>query len=112
MVSNVVCEPVFFRLNMTTIMVVTTTIYVNTTVTMTMTASTTMITAATKTMIMTMIATMIKNMTTNLTKNITISMIAIFRQVQKDNFYCLLLKMIKKVMKIKFALLLSKIHVV
>ena len=108
MVSNVVCEPVFFRLNMTTIMVVTTTIYVNTTVTMTMTASTTMImtTAATKTMIMTMIATMIKNMTTNLTKNITISMIAIFRQVQKDNFYCLLLKMIKKVMKIKFALLL------
>ena len=108
MVSNVVCEPVFFRLNMTTIMVVTTTIYVNTTVTMTMTASTTMImtTAATKTMIMSMIATMIKNMTTNLTKNITISMIAIFRQVQKDNFYCLLLKMIKKVMKIKFALLL------
>ena len=74
-ISNVVCEQVFFRLNMATFMVVTTTIYVNTTVIMTMTATTTMIMtmAATKTMIMTMIATttMTKNMTTTMTKNIT-----------------------------------------
>ena len=42
-VSNVACAHVSFRLNMTTIMVVKTTIYVNTTVIMTMTATTTMI---------------------------------------------------------------------
>ena len=105
-VSNVACEHVFFRLNMTAIMVVTTTIYVNTAVIMTMTATTTMIMtmAAIKTMIMTMIATttMTKNMTT---KSITTNMTTIFKQVQKDNFYCLL-KIIKKVMKINFALLL------
>ena len=65
-------------------MVVTTTIYGNTTVIMTMTATTTMI--------MTMIA------TTTITKNITTNMTTIFKQVHKDNFYCLL-KMIKKVMK-------------
>ena len=62
-ISNVVCEHVFFRLNMTTIMVATITIYVDTTVimtmTMTMTGTTTMIMimVVTKTMIMTMIAT-------------------------------------------------------
>ena len=48
---------------------------------------------------------MTKSMTTNMTKNITTSMAIIFKQVQQDDFYCLL-KMIKKVMKIKFALLL------
>ena len=95
-VPNVVCEHVFFRLSITTIMVVTTTIYVNTTVIMTMTATTKMIMTmvATKTMIMTMIATMTKNMTTTMTKNITTNMTTIFKQVQKDNFCCLL-KMIK-----------------
>ena len=58
-------------------------------------------------MIMTMVAatTMTKNMTTTMTKNITTNMATIFKQVQKDNFHCLL-KMIKKVMKIQFALLL------
>ena len=61
-VSNAVCEHVFIRLNMTIIMVVTTTTYVNTTVITTMTATTTMIMtmATTKTMIITMIATMTK----------------------------------------------------
>ena len=96
---------------MTTIIVVTTTIYVNTTVTMTMTATTIMIMTMTaiKTMIRTMIATttMTKNVTTTMTKNIITNMITIFMQVQKDNFYCLH-KMIKKIMKIKFALLLLK----
>ena len=82
-------------------MVVTTTIAVTTAVIMTMTATTSMIAtmAATKTMIMTMVA------TTTMTKNITTNMATIFKQVQKDNFYCLL-KMIKKVTKIQFALLL------
>ena len=62
---------------------------------------------ATKTMIMTMAATTTKNKnkTTTLTKNIATNMATIFKQVQKDNFYCLL-KMIKKVTKIQFALLL------
>ena len=64
---------------------------------------------ATKIMIMTMAAatTMTKNMTTTMTKNttatatknITVNMATIFKQIQKDNFYCLL-KMIKKVTKI------------
>ena len=56
---------------------------------------------ATKTMIMTMAATttMTKNMTTTMTENIATNMATIFKQVQKDNFYCLL-KMIKKVTKI------------
>ena len=88
-------------------MVVTKTIYVNTTVIMTMTATTTMIMTMTaiKTMIRTMIATttMTKNMTTTMTKNITTNMTTIFKQVQKGYFYCLL-KMIKKIMKIKFVL--------
>ena len=72
---------------MTTIMVVTITIYVNTRVTMTMTMTMT----GTTTMIMTMV----------LTKTMIIAMLAsttmtkIFKQVQQDNFYCLL-KMIKK----------------
>ena len=98
-VFNFVCEHVFFRLNMTTIMVVITTIYVKTTDIMTMTATTTMIMtmAVTKTMIMTMIATttMTKNRTTTMTKNITTNMTTIFKQIQKDNCYCLL-KIIKK----------------
>ena len=51
----------------------------------------TMTMIVTKTMIMTMVA------TTTMTK--------IFKQVQQDNFYCLL-KMIKKDTKIQFALLL------
>ena len=106
-VSNAFCKHVFFPSNMTTIMVVTTSIYVNTTMIMTVTAITTMIMTmtATKTMIMTMIATtaMTKNMTTTMTKSITTNMTAIFKQVQKDNFYCLL-KIIEKIMKIKFAL--------
>ena len=76
-------------------MVVTITIYVNTTVimTMTMTGTTTMIMTMviTKTMIMAMVA------TTTMTK--------ISKQVQQDNFYCLL-KTIKKATKIEFALLL------
>ena len=42
-VSNVACEHIFFRLNMTTIMAVTITIYVNTTAIMTMTTTTSMI---------------------------------------------------------------------
>ena len=108
-VSNIVCEHVFFCFNVTPVMVVTTTIYMNNTVIITITVTATMIMtmAATKTMIMTMMATatMIKNMTTTMTKNITTDMTTIFKQVQKDNFYCLL-KMIKKVMKTKFALLL------
>ena len=93
-VSNVVCEHIFFRLNMTTIMAVATTIYVNTTLIMTMNPTTTMIMTmtATKTMIMTMIATMTKNMTTTMAKDITTSVTTIFKQVQKDNFYCLLKK--------------------
>ena len=82
---------------MTTIMVVTITIYVNTTVimTMTMTGTTTMIMTmvGTKTMIMTMVATT------------TMTMTKMFKQVQQDNFYCML-KMIQKVTKIQFALLL------
>ena len=88
-------------------MVVTTTSYVNKTVIMTMTATSTMIMTmvATKAMIMTIIATTTMTKSTTLTKNITGSMTAVFKQVQKDNFYCLL-KMIKKVMKIKFPLLL------
>ena len=92
-VSNVVCEYVFFRLNMTTIMVATTTIYVNITVIMTMTGTTTMIMTiiVTKTMIMTMVA--------------TTTMEKIFKQGQLDNFNCLL-KMIKKATKIQFALVL------
>ena len=46
-----------------------------------------------------------KNITTTMTKNIATNMATIFKQVQKDNFHCLL-KMIKKVTKIQFALLL------
>ena len=84
---------------MTTIMVATITVYLNTTVimtmtmTMTMTGTTIMIMTmvVTKTMIMTMVA------TTTITKN--------FKQVQQDNLYCLL-KMIKKDIKIQFILLL------
>ena len=68
---------------MTTIMVATITIYVNTTMIMTM--------VVTKTMIMTMV--------------VTTTIVEIFKQVQQDNFYCLL-KMIKKATKIQFALLL------
>ena len=68
---------------MTTIIVATITIYVNATVIMTI--------AVTKTMIMTMVA--------------TTTMEKIFKQVQQDNFYCLL-KMIKNATKIQFALLL------
>ena len=51
----------------------------------------------TKTMIMTMAATATttKYMATTMTKNITTNLATIFKQVQKDNFYCLL-KMIKK----------------
>ena len=62
----------------------------------------------TMTMIMTT-ATMI--MTIVLTKTMIIAIVAtttktkIFKQVQQDNFYCLL-KMIKKAMKSQFALLL------
>ena len=80
-VSNVVCKHVFFDLNITTIMVVTTTIYVNTTVIMTMTATSTMIMtmAATKTMIMTMIA------TTAMTKHMTTTMINIKYNYKYDN---------------------------
>ena len=82
-------------------MVVTITIYVNTTVIMTMTGAATriMIMAVSKTMIMTVVA------TTTMAKNMTINMTKIFKQAQKDNFYCLL-RMIKKAMKIQFALLL------
>ena len=85
-------------------MVVTTTIYVNTTMIMTMTATTTMIMTmgVAKAMILIATATMAKNMTPAMAKYITTNMATIFKQ--KDNFYCLL-KMIKKVMKIKFALL-------
>ena len=68
---------------MSTIMVATITIYVNTTVIMTM--------VVTKTMIMTMV--------------VTTTMAKIFKQVQQDNFYCLP-KMIKKGTKIQFAPLL------
>ena len=72
---------------------------------MTMAATTTMIinTATTKAMTTIATATMTKN--TTRTKNIATSITKIFKQVQKDNFYCLL-KMIKKVMKSKFAFLL------
>ena len=42
---------------------------------------------------------------TTMTKNIAKNMATILRQVQKDNFYCFL-KLIKKVTKIYFALLL------
>ena len=49
-------------------MVVTTTIYVNTTMIMTMIGTTTMIMVLSKTMIMTAVATMTKNMTINMTK--------------------------------------------
>ena len=38
---------------------------------------------------------MIATMTTTMTKNITTSMTIVFKQVQKDNFYCLL-RMIKR----------------
>ena len=80
-------------------MVVATTIAVTTTVIMTMTATTTMIMtmAATKTMIMTVVA------HTNMTKNMTINMATIFKEGQKRHFS---LKMIKKVTKSLFALLL------
>ena len=54
---------------------------------------------ATTTMIMTMAA------TTTMTENITTDMTTIFKQVQKDNFYCLL-KMIKKSYKNLIAFLL------
>ena len=60
--------------------------------------------AATTTMTKNMTTTMTKNMTTTIAKNIAINMTTIFKQVQKDNFYCLL-KMIKKVTQIEFALL-------
>ena len=77
---------------MTTIMVATITIYVNTIVimamAMTMTETTTRIT---KTRIMAVVA------PTTMTK--------ISKQVQQDNFYCLV-KMIKKATKNQFALLL------
>ena len=52
-----------------------------------------------KTKIMTMVA------TTTMTESITINMAKIFKQKQKDNFYCLL-RIIKKATKIQFALLL------
>ena len=68
-------------------MVVTKTICVNTTVITTMIATTTMIMAMATTK--TMIATMTKN-----TATIT-SVATIFKQVQKDNFYCML-SMIKR----------------
>ena len=55
----------------------------------------------TKITIMTMVVTKTMIMTMAVTKTIT----NIFRQVQQDNFYCLL-KMIKKDTKIQFALLL------
>ena len=57
--------------------------------------------AATKTMIITMAT------STTMTKNIATNMATIFKQIQKENFYYLL-KMIKKVTKIQFALLLKK----
>ena len=62
--------------------------------------------AATEAMIMTMVATttITKSMATTMTKNITTINATFLKQVQKDNFYCLL-KMIKKVTKIQFALL-------
>ena len=76
-----------------------------------MTATTTMIMtmAATKTMLMAMAATtiMTKSLTTTMTENITTSMTTIFKQVQKDNFYCLL-KIIKKVMKIQYTVIFKK----
>ena len=67
-VSNVVCEHVFFHLNITTIMVATIIIYVNTTMIMTMIETATMIMVVSKTMIMTVVATMTKNMNINMTK--------------------------------------------
>ena len=63
-------------------MVVTITIYANTTVIMTMIGTATTIMVVSKTMIMTMVAT--------LTKNMTINMVKIFKQVQKGDFYCFL----------------------
>ena len=75
------------RLNMTTIMLVATTICVNTTVIATMIATITMIMTMTTTK--TLIATMTKN-TTSIT-----SVTTIFKQVQKGNFYCML-RMIKR----------------
>ena len=63
-------------------MVVTITIRVNTTMIMTIIGTTAMNIVVSKTMIMTAVATMTKNMTINMTK--------IFKQVQKDNFHCLL----------------------
>ena len=84
---------------MTTIMVATIAIYANTTVIMTMTM--TMAITGTTTMIMTMIVTK----TMIMTMVATTTMTKMFKQVQQDNFYCLL-KMIKKETKIQFALLL------
>ena len=85
---------------MTTVMVVTTTIYVNTAVIMTMIKATIVIMtmAATKTMIMTMIA------TTNMTKIMTTTKYNYkygndFQTSSKRQFYCLL-NMIKRATKI------------
>ena len=81
----------------------------NTTVIMTVTITITMIIAmaVTKTMIMTMAVskTIIMAMVAIMTKNMTINVTKISKQVQKDNFYCLL-RIIKKVTKIQFAFLL------
>ena len=64
-----------------------------------------MVTATTMIMTMAATATMTKNITTAMTKNLATNMAPIFKQVQKNNFYCLL-KMIKRVTQIQFALLL------
>ena len=63
-------------------------------------------------MIMTIAATttITKNITMAMTKNIATNMAKIFKQVQKKFFYCLL-KMIKKITKIQFALFPQKIDV-
>ena len=82
---------------MTTIMVATITIYVNTTVIMTMNMTVTGIATIIMTMVFTKTMIMAAVATTTMTK--------IFKQVQQYNFYCLL-KMIKKATKIQFALLL------
>ena len=64
-------------------MVVTISIYANTTVIMTMAGTTAMIMVVCKTMIMTMVATITKNITILHGKNFQTNF-------QNDNFYCLL----------------------
>ena len=71
--------------NMTTIMVVTITIYANTTVTMTMIGTTKMIMVVSKTMIMTMVATMTKYMTINMAKNFQTSSKGQFLLLSQNN---------------------------